>query len=198
MGAIAPAPVVSEKVMGRVMDRILLPLTEELRERHFAYNGIIYAGLMIIEENPYVVEFNCRFGDPEAEAVLPLLDTDLWEPLYRTAKGELEGCGLTWKQGYACDVVIASGGYPGHYEKGKEISGFSNFTGEDRTFIFHAGTKKQGAAVVTNGGRVLNVVGVGNTLEASIDRAYEAVNGIYFENMHYRKDIGFRGLKYFS
>lgn len=198
MGAIAPAPVVSEKVMDRVMNRILLPLTEELRERHFKYNGIIYAGLMIIEENPYVVEFNCRFGDPETEVVLPLLETDLWELLYRTARGELEGSGIKWKQGYACDVVISSGGYPGSYEKGKEISGLNKHTGEEGTFIFHAGTKKQGPAVVTNGGRVLNVVGVGKTLETSINRAYEVVKDISFENMHYRKDIGYRGLKYFS
>jgi phosphoribosylamine--glycine ligase len=198
MGAIAPAPVVSEKVMDRVMNRILLPLTEELRERHFIYNGIIYAGLMIIEENPYVVEFNCRFGDPETEVVLPLLETDLWELLYRTARGDLEGCGITWKQGYACDVVISSGGYPGPYEKGKEISGLKKHAGEEGTFIFHAGTKKQGPAVITNGGRVLNVVGVGKTLETSITQAYEVVKDISFENMHYRKDIGYRGLKYFS
>jgi phosphoribosylamine--glycine ligase len=198
MGAIAPAPVVSKKVMDRVMDRILLPLTEELRERHFEYNGIIYVGLMIIEENPSVVEFNCRFGDPETEAVLPLLESDLWELLYRTARGELEGCGIRWKQGYACDVVISSGGYPGPYEKGKEISGLNKHAGKEKTFIFHAGTKKQGSAVVTNGGRVLNVVGVGSTLETSINKAYEVVKGIYFENMYYRKDIGYRGLKHCS
>ena len=198
MGAIAPAPVVNEIVMQRVMERILYPLVEELLERGIIYRGIIYAGLMVQDGNPYVVEFNCRFGDPEAEAVLPLLASDLYELLYLTARGELNQYEIKWIKGYACDVVIASGGYPGAYEKGKVIDGLDNFKDVDRTYIFHAGTKRMGNQIVTNGGRVLNVVGTGNSLKDAIDTAYRSVNTISFDNMYYRKDIGFKGLSYFS
>ncbi|MCK5568867.1 MAG: phosphoribosylamine--glycine ligase [Spirochaetes bacterium] len=198
MGAIAPAPVVNERVMDRVMDRILNPLVHELNRRNIVYRGIIYAGLMISDENPSVVEFNCRFGDPEAEAVLPLLDSDLCDLIFRAVNGELKDVDIKWKHGFSCDVVLVSGGYPGKYEKGKEISGLEKHVDDNEMVVFHSGTKVMGGRTVSNGGRVLNIVGLGKTLKTAMDRAYRLVNDINFENMFYRRDIGFRGLKYFS
>ncbi len=198
MGAISPAPVVNETVMQRVMDRILRPLIAELNKRGIQYRGVLYAGLMISENNPSVVEFNCRFGDPEAEAILPLLESDLCELIYLTAMGKLSSYKINWKSGYCCDVVVASGGYPGSYEKGKIIEGLEQVQLSEDGYIFHAGTKREGGDIVTNGGRVLNVVGLGDTLKKAIDSAYRSVGSVSFQNMYYRKDIGFRGLKYFS
>jgi phosphoribosylamine--glycine ligase len=209
MGAIAPAPVVSELVMGKVMDRVLLPLVAELRRNGMVYRGVIYAGLMLDEGQPSVVEFNCRLGDPEAEAVLPLLASDFGEVLLRTAKQDLKGCVLRWSGAFACDVVIVSGGYPGNYEKGKEILGLNPETrpratrtqaaGESRDdetlVVFHSGTKKAEGRTVTDGGRVLNVVGMGESLKEAIARAYRYIPSISFQGMFYRKDIGFRGLR---
>jgi phosphoribosylamine--glycine ligase len=208
MGAIAPAPVVGERVMGRVMERVLLPLVAELKKVGIVYRGVIYAGLMVNGGQPSVVEFNCRLGDPEAEAVLPLLASDLGEVLLRTVKGELKGCALRWREAYACDVVIASGGYPGSYEKGKEILGLKpephsgerrervpvGPRGEKNLVVFHAGTKKVRGRTVTDGGRVLNVVGIGESLEDAVSRAYRHIPSISFQDMFYRKDIGHRGL----
>ena len=195
MGAIAPAPVVETPVMGRVIDTVLMPLVEGLRNEGIDYRGVIYAGLMIRDGMPSVVEFNCRFGDPEAEAVLPLLDSSLFDALYAASEGDLEGITLSWRSGFACDVVLASGGYPGRYEKHKIISGMDKLREREDVLVFHAGTMRDGGSVVTNGGRVLNVVGLGNTLKTAVDRAYGGAEEIGFDGMHFRRDIGFRGLR---
>jgi phosphoribosylamine--glycine ligase len=212
MGAIAPAPVANGPVMGRVMEKVLLPLVAELKKNGIVYRGVIYAGLMLEEGRPSVVEFNCRLGDPEAEAVLPLLDSDLGEVLLRTVKGELKGCTLRWREAYACDVVIVSGGYPGSYEKGKEILGLSpglhrgaqrgegpgDCRVDENLVVFHAGTKKIQGRTVTDGGRVLNVVGIGKSLKDAVARAYGHIPSIHFQDMFCRKDIGFRGLRHLA
>jgi len=196
MGAIAPAPVVNSRVLGKVIDRILNPLVNLFIKRGIEYRGVIYAGLMIIDEDPYVVEFNCRFGDPETEAVLPLMESDLGKLLFLTSKGDLSNTEIKCKDGYCCDVVLCSGGYPGKYEKGKEIHGLEKLKDKRDVFVFHAGTKKEDNRLLTNGGRVLNIAAIGNTLQKAIERAYEHVKMINFEGMHYRKDIGFKGLKH--
>ncbi len=193
MGAIAPAPAVSRTVMDRVMDRVLVPLVNEFNTGGIDYKGVIYAGLMICEGNPFVVEFNCRFGDPEAEVVLPLLESDLCEVILQTVNGELKNRVLKWRDGYSCDVVLVSGGYPGKYEKGKNIN--IPETQHDDIVVFHSGTKMKDNVPVTNGGRVLNIVGFGKTLTGAVERAYRHVKSINFENMFYRKDIGQRGLR---
>jgi phosphoribosylamine--glycine ligase len=198
MGAIAPAPVVSTRVMDRVIDKILMPLVEELISRGIDYRGIIYAGLMIKDEDPYVVEFNCRFGDPEAEAVFPLIKTDLCETILMALEGNLKNHTIRWKNGYACDVVLVSGGYPGSYDKGKPIMGIELLDGVEDLTVFHAGTRESGDVVVTSGGRVLNIVGTGPSLKKAIEHTYKHVEKITFEGMHFRKDIGFRGMKYFQ
>jgi phosphoribosylamine--glycine ligase len=198
MGAIAPAPVVSPRILDRTFDTILIPLVEAFTEQNIDYRGIIYAGLMIKEEYPSVVEFNCRFGDPEAEAVLPLLESDLGEALLCTAKGDLENLTLSWKKGYACDVVLVSGGYPGKYEKEQLITGLDRARGVENLIVFHAGTKKSGKEVLTDGGRVLNVVGMGSSLKDAIDYTYSHVDKFFFDGVFYRTDIGFRGMKYFE
>ena len=198
MGAIAPAPVVSAQVMDRVIDTILLPLVDGLQERGIDYRGVIYAGLMIRDGMPFVVEFNCRFGDPELEAVLPLMKSDLCESLLRTVHGELRDHTLQWKRGYACDVVLVSGGYPGTYEKGLVITGLDSLREIDDLTVFHAGTAASGEEVLTAGGRVLNIVGTGPTLREAIDFTYEHVERVFFDGMFYRTDIGFRGMKYFD
>ncbi len=198
MGAIAPAPVVSTRVMDRVIDKILVPLVEELISRGIDYRGVIYAGLMIKDEEPYVVEFNCRFGDPEAEAIFPLIEPDLGETILMALEGNLRQHTIRWKNGYACDVVLVSGGYPGSYEKGKPIMGLELLDGVEDLTVFHAGTRETGDGVVTSGGRVLNIVGTGSSLKKAIDHTYKHVEKVSFEGMHYRKDIGFRGMRYFT
>ena len=196
MGAIAPAPVVNENVMNKVINKILNPLIRAFNERNIEYRGVIYAGLMIINGDPYVVEFNCRFGDPETEAVFPLMDSDLGEILFATATGDLSNIDIKWKVGYCCDVVLCSEGYPGKYEKGKRIYGLDNLRNVPDVFVFHAGTKKLDDKFVTNGGRVLNIAAVDDTLENAIDKAYKYVNMVNFEGMHYRRDIGYKGLRH--
>jgi phosphoribosylamine--glycine ligase len=198
MGAIAPAPVVSPMVMDRVIDTILLPLVWAFVEQKIDYRGVIYAGLMIKEGYPYVVEFNCRFGDPEAEVLFPLMESDLYEALLRTVRGELKNYTLTWKKGYACDVVLVSGGYPGSYEKEQLITGLERVKGIENLTVYHAGTREAGNEVLTNGGRVLNVVGTGKTLKDAIDFTYSHVDKIFYDGIFYRTDIGFRGMKYFE
>jgi phosphoribosylamine--glycine ligase len=153
---------------------------------------------MIKDEEPYVVEFNCRFGDPEAEAVFPLIETDLCETILMAMEGNLKNHTIRWKNGYACDVVLVSGGYPGSYDKGKPIMGIDLLDGVEDLMVFHAGTRESGDGVVTSGGRVLNIVGTGPSLKKAIEHTYEHVEKITFEGMHFRKDIGFKGMKYFQ
>ncbi len=196
MGAIAPAPVITEDIMNKVITRILEPLNNALKKRGIEYKGVVYAGLMIVQDDPYVVEFNCRFGDPETEAVLPLLKSDFLELLLNTVEGKLSEVKLEWNDGYCCDVVLCSGGYPGKYEKGKEIRGLESLKNIEDLFIFHAGTVKKDEKLFTNGGRVLNIAAVDKTLKSAVNKAYSYINSISFEGMHYRKDIGYRGLKH--
>jgi len=194
MGAYAPVPFVDEALLERVRNEILLPAVRGLASEGIPYKGVLYAGLMLTDDGPKVVEFNARFGDPETQAILPLLDFDLLETILAVVEERLPDEPLPVKQRYATCVILASGGYPGPYEKGKEITGLDADFGED-VLVFHAGTKRIGGRFVTSGGRVLGVTGLGDSLKASIETAYRAVKRIHFDGVHYRKDIGRKGLE---
>jgi phosphoribosylamine--glycine ligase len=189
MGAYAPVPFINEDGVGRIIEQIFEPVVYGLKNEGTIYKGVLYAGLIFTEEGLKVLEFNCRFGDPENQAIMPLLESDLMEPILATIDESLKQISLKWYQGYVTCVVIASGGYPGKYEKGKEIKGLENV--RDVT-VFHAGTKKEGNKFFTNGGRVLGVTGRGNTLSDSIETTYKDLTKIHFDNMYYRDDIGRR------
>lgn len=195
MGAYAPAPVVSPELAATVMERIFVPVVKGMREEGRKFQGVLYAGLMIISSGPQVMEFNVRFGDPETQAILPLLKSDLLEPLEACLTGNLSSVNLQWNEGTALCVVMASGGYPGSYQKGKEIQGLEELAGEEEVVIFHAGTALKEGKVVTAGGRVLGVTGRGKNIEEAREKAYQAVERIKFADRYYRKDIGARALK---
>ncbi len=194
MGAYAPAPVLNEEEAGKVIDRIILPLLQGMRNEGAQYTGVLYAGLMITVDGPKVLEFNCRFGDPEIQAIIPLFNSDLVETILMTINGELKNARIEWSRGSAVCVALASGGYPGRYEKEKEIKGLERLKGKEDIVVFHAGTKKENGRLLTTGGRVLGVTGIGSTLKEAIETTYSAVEEITFEKMHYRKDIGQKGL----
>lgn len=189
MGAYSPVPFISKEDVGRIVDRILEPAVIGLRKKDLVYKGILYAGLMITAEGPKVLEFNARFGDPETQAILPLVDSDLMELILATLDENLKVIGVDFIKGFATCVVLASSGYPEKYEKGKEISGLDSVRG---ALVFHAGTNRIKDRVLTNGGRVLGVTGLGATLKESIDRTYEEARKIHFEGVYMRKDIGNR------
>ena len=197
MGAYSPAPVVTDDMLPVIRDTIVMPVVKELAHRGVVYRGILYAGLMITPPNGKlatsgsrinVVEFNARFGDPETEAVLPRLGGDFATALLHAATGCLSESDIVVKDEVAATVIIASGGYPGAYEKGKVISGLEG----NSALVFHCGTKVVDGKVVTAGGRVLSVTGLGKTLREAVDRAYAGVHGISFDGMFYRKDIAHR------
>ena len=192
MGAYAPTPIVTPKVMEQVRQQVLEPTLKTLRDRGITYKGVLYAGLMIAPDGqPSVVEFNCRFGDPETQVILPLLKSDLAEIMVACAEGKLHEIELEWHGGYAACVVMASGGYPGPYQKGKPISGLDAADAKAR--VFHAGTAGGASGeIVTNGGRVLGITGRGDTLLDALDEAYGAIADIQFDGAYYRSDIGFR------
>jgi len=196
MGAYAPAPVVTDEIMAKVEREILRPTMEGMAKEGAPYVGCLYAGLMIDGGNPRVVEFNCRFGDPETQAVLPLLDGDLGEIMAAAVNGDLGKVSFETSDGFALCVVIASGGYPGAYEKGRVVHGLDEARSVEGTEVFHAGTKRVGDDIVTSGGRVLGVTGWGADFHEARDRAYRAVECIRFEDAYYRRDIGHRALKY--
>jgi phosphoribosylamine---glycine ligase len=199
MGAYSPAPVLDEAAYGRVLDTILYPLVRTLKEQGITYRGVLYAGLMMTEAGPYVLEFNARMGDPETQPLLMRLKSDIVPLLYETAKGgSIKNMDLAWEDGPSVCVVMASGGYPGSYEKGKLIAGLSEAGRIDGVKVFHAGTKLRDNRVVTSGGRVLGVTAVGGDLKAAIDKAYQAVSLISFDQAHYRKDIGYKALRRFT
>jgi len=195
MGAYSPAPVVTEPICSRIEQEILVPIVDAMRRSGTPYRGVLYAGLMLTAAGPKVLEFNCRFGDPEAQPILMRLRSDLVEVMLAVLDKRLEEVSLEWDPRPAVCVVMASGGYPGPYEKGKPIEGLDEVSAMPDVVVFHAGTKRQDGAVVTNGGRVLGVTALGSTIAEAQRRAYEAVGKIHFEGAHYRRDIADKATK---
>lgn len=199
MGAYSPVPFVTPEVDRQVMDRIVHPVLNALMEQGIEYRGFLYPGLMMTEAGPKVVEFNCRLGDPEAQAVLPRMQSDLLEVLWAIAEGRLEEVPeIRWSaQACAC-VVVASKGYPGSYETGKLITGLEEASSLPGVLLFHAGTRQEEGRYYTSGGRVLGVTALGDSLQQALDRAYQALQCLHFEGMYYRRDIGWRALSHLS
>jgi len=196
MGAYAPAPVVTAAIQEAVDRRIVGPTLAALAEAGTPYRGCLYVGLMIKDGQPRVVEYNCRFGDPETQAVLPLLENDLYSLLLASAAGSLKAERARFSEGAAACVVMASGGYPERYEKGKVIRGIEAAESLEGVYVFHAGTRRdQTGRVITAGGRVLGVTGTGATIGEAIATAYRGVERIDFEASLYRKDIGHRAVR---
>lgn len=194
MGAYAPVPAVTPEIFRRIVEEIFGPLLKGFARDGIEYRGAIYAGLMLTNEGPKVLEFNCRLGDPEAQVILPLFKEDFAEVCLKCATGSLGSIPVEYEEPelWALGVVLASRGYPGSYEKGLPISG--QVENGENSLVFHAGTKIDNGRLVTNGGRVLTVTGLGKTLVEARQRAYYGVGLIHFAGMHYRHDIGTRGL----
>lgn len=195
MGAYAPAPVVPPSLATQITEQIVTPTIRAMAAEGLSVKGVLYVGLMLTSDGPKVLEFNLRFGDPETQVILPLLKSDLLPILDDAVEGRLSTTSCEWEPGSCVGVVLASGGYPGEFQIGKEIQGLDQFKDRRDLLVFHAGTKKNKDQYVSWGGRVLNVVGLGVNLEGGLKRAYEAIHAISFEGMVYRKDIGFRALK---
>ena len=193
MGTYAPAPVVTADVLARVQKEILEPTVAAMKAEGMPYTGCLYAGLMITENGPKVIEFNARFGDPETQVVLPLLDSDMAEVMMACVNGNLADLDIQWKDGAAVCVVMAAGGYPQGYRKGDVISGLDK-AAELGATVFHAGTAAKDGNIVTNGGRVLGVTAIGTDIRKAVDNAYEAVKSIHFDDVHYRNDIAYRAI----
>jgi len=192
MGAYAPAPVVTPRVLRQVEDRVVRPVLDGMRAEGHPYRGVLYVGLMITADGPQVVEFNCRFGDPEAQVVLPLVESDVLDLFDAAADGRVREAAVRQRDGAAACVVLASAGYPGDYEKGKPVEGLEEAA--RHALVFHAGTRAEGGRVVTSGGRVFGVTGLGGTLQEALDHAYAAADAIRFEGKTLRRDIGQKGL----
>lgn len=203
MGAYSPARIVSEEVFRQIIEQIVHPTIHGLVKEGIDYKGVLYAGVMLTKEGPKVLEFNVRFGDPETQAILPLLKSDIIEAMLAVVNAQLtklnNQAGLNWASGSCVCVVCASGGYPGKYDKGKEISGLAQAAKMQDIAVFHAGTKVVSQAnrkkVLTSGGRVLGVTGLGEDIKQAIEKTYQAVKKINFEGMHYRNDIGARAIR---
>ena len=194
MGAYAPAPVVTEEILRKAEEKILKPIIAAMAKEGITYKGCLYAGLMIVNGEPKVVEFNARFGDPETQVVLPLLESDLVEIMLACIDGGLDKVKIDWSSDSTVCIVLASGGYPLSYKKGLEIDGINKAKALD-TLIFHAGTTKTDGRLLTSGGRVLGVVARAEDIKTAVDKAYKGVEVIHFDNMHCRKDIAYRALK---
>lgn len=195
MGAYCPTSIMDNSLYEQVMEYILRPTITGLQHEGITYKGILYAGLMITETGPKVLEYNCRFGDPETQAVLPLLKTDLLELMLGVVNQKLAGFQkLDWLNESAACVVMASKGYPSKYRTGLKISGLQN-ANSNSLQVFHAGTEQKGNQIVTSGGRVLGIVGIDKTLQQALNKAYQGVNKIKFEGAMFRRDIGFKALK---
>ncbi len=189
MGAYSPAPIVTDAILAQVEREVLVPIVDALNRDGTPYRGVLYAGLMLTPAGPRVLEFNCRFGDPEAQPVLMRLKSDLVEIMQAVIDGKLDDVTLEWDSRPTVCVVLASGGYPGSYEKGKVITGLDEAGAMDDVVVFHAGTTMQGDQVVTSGGRVLGVTALGETIADAQTRAYQAVDKIHFDGMTCRRDI---------
>ena len=197
MGAYAPAPLVTPQLLNSIEKEIIQPTIDGMASENIPYKGLLYAGIVVTENGPKTLEFNCRFGDPETQAVVPLLEGDLAEIMMACIEGNLSKTYLRSSNGSALCLVIASGGYPGSYKKGINISGIEEANSIDGVKVFHAGTKFDGEDIVTAGGRVFGVTGWGADFSQARKRAYEAAGKIHFTDSFYRKDIGNKALKYF-
>lgn len=193
MGSYAPTPVLTRTMRHRAINEIVEPTLQALQSEGIEYRGVLYCGLMVTNKGPRVVEFNCRFGDPETQVVLPLLRSDLLELLLASARGGIDKIQVALKDEYAVCVVAVSGGYPGRYETGKPVSGLENVSND--ALVFHAGTRYQDGRILTDGGRVLGVTALDKDLKRAVDKAYENIRKIKFEGMFYRTDIAERGWK---
>jgi phosphoribosylamine--glycine ligase len=195
MGAYSPAPVVTPEISEKIIKKIMIPTIKGMAAEGRKYRGILYAGLMIDKGEPWVLEFNTRFGDPETQPLLVRMKSDLLPVLEATIAGTLQEIKIEWDARPAVCVVMASSGYPGTYEKGKIISGLEAAEQVKEAFVFHAGTAWENGNIVTNGGRVLGVTALGDTIQEAINQAYKAVSTIAWEGAYHRKDIGDRALK---
>lgn len=193
MGAVSPVPFADTTFMKKVEERIIMPTIRGLRSEGISYRGFIFIGLMNVQGNPYVIEYNCRMGDPETQVVMPRIESDLVDLLWKAATGTLNNTSIRVSQQTALTVVMASGGYPGEFEKNKIISGLDKVTD---ALCFHAGTKEAEGNIVTQGGRVLSITGLGMNLEAARNTAYNAVSRVSWSNAYFRKDIGADILNY--
>lgn len=195
MGTVAPNPYYTDSVAKECMDKIFLPTINAMKAEGRTFEGCLYFGLMITPSGPKVIEYNCRFGDPETQVVLPMLDGDLADIMVKIYNHDLKSAKIDWKQGFCSCVVMASGGYPQSYPKGLEISGLDEKGQVDGAFVYHAGTAFSDGKFLTNGGRVLGVTCNSLTLQGALDKSYAAVSKISWDNVHFRKDIGQRALK---
>ena len=201
MGAYSPAPVITDGLFKNIINTVILPVIRGLAGEGKVYKGALYAGIMVTDKGPFVLEFNARFGDPETQVLLPRLKTDIVDIMERSVDGSLKGCILEWDERPCVSVVIASGGYPGDYKKGMEIKGLDSVKSLKDTIVFHAGTKlgkrasDQKPTFLTSGGRVLNVTALGDDYALAVDNCYKAVRMICFDGMHYRRDIAKRAFK---
>ncbi len=198
MGAYSPAPVVTPELFDRVLDEIMKPVVDAMAREGRPYRGVLYAGLIIKDGQPKVLEFNCRFGDPEAQPILMRMKTDLLDVVEAAIEGRLDQVRLEWDPRASVCVVLASDGYPGRYETGKRIEGLDKVEKMKDVVVFHAGTRREDGRFVTAGGRVLGVTALGETIEDAVKRAYKAVSRIKWDGMHYRRDIGLKALKHTS
>ena len=191
MGAYCPSPLFDEKLREKVENRIIKPTINGMKKEGYPYKGFLYIGIMLVEGEPYMIEYNVRLGDPEAQVIIPMLDNNFLSLVEHTIDEKIDLLDIKNKDGFTVTVILASDGYPDKYEKNKEILGLDN-----STLIFHSGTKYEDDTYYTNGGRVLSVIGSGDTLKSAIDNAYYNVKKIKFQNMYFRNDIGIKGLNF--
>jgi len=191
MGAYSPVPVMNDELQWKVLKEVLEPTVKAMASEGHIYKGILYAGLMLTQNGPKVLEYNVRFGDPETQAVLPRMTSDLLDPIIGIINGDISKCNISWtKQACIC-IVAASGGYPDKYEKGFEITGLNSVT---EAIVFHAGTKSENNKILTSGGRVLGITALGDSIDEALKKGYVAASKINFKNMYYRKDIAHRAI----
>lgn len=194
MGTVAPNPHYTKSVADECMKTIFMPTIEAMVKENRKFKGCLYFGLMITSDGPKVIEYNCRFGDPETQVVLPLLESDLVNVFEAVIDEKLDEMEIKWKNKSAACIILASGGYPKKYETGKEISGLNKMGQLENVMVFHAGTKSENEKLLTSGGRVLGITAIADDLKSAVDNAYNSVNSVIFEKMHYRKDIGQKAL----
>lgn len=193
MGTIAPVPKITNEQLQEIKEKIVIPTLKGLKRLGKPFKGILFPGIMITRNGPKVIEFNARFGDPETQSYMRILETDLIDILFACVNGTLNEQKINWSDKFSCCIVLASGGYPNNYQKGKLIAGLENIKDKDIE-IFHAGTKTDGNNISTNGGRVFGVTATGNSLHEALSKSYQAIEQIYFDGMQFRKDIGVKSL----